>query len=90
MPEGFGAGIGIVGSEPTQRREHKDGGGPGSEMQPGRGWASAGPPPGEPRGWEACAGGRWHGAGMARSWEPNPLASTLQRNFSSFGGKQCR
>ena len=63
MPEGFGAGIGIVGSEPTQRREHKDGGGPGSEMQPGRGWASAGPPP---RGAQGVGGLRW--GAMAWSW----------------------
>ena len=40
-------------------------GGLGARCSLGRGWASTGPPPGEPRRWEACGGG---GGGMAWSW----------------------
>ena len=81
MPEGYGVGIGIVGSEPTQRREHEEEGGPGrgwrlgSEMQPGKGLGLYRTSPGGAQEVGGLRWGRGGGDGMELAWPDrgNPI-----------------
>ena len=86
MPAGFWLGIGKEHRAHPGRDNMRRRGSLGARCSLRRGWAPAGPPPGSPGGGRPATGA-WHGAGMAGSREPNPLALTLQRNFSSFGGE---